>query len=92
MGYRERRETREKGETRKRGETRKKNCYLVPLVYLRLLTEVGKRVRGKGERANKNPFPFNLFPFPPLVSPSRHLPYISCFITHTQFDGQTFFN
>ncbi len=32
----------------------------------RLLAEVGKRVRGKGERANKNPFPFNLFPFPPL--------------------------
>ncbi|MDZ8238684.1 MAG: helix-turn-helix transcriptional regulator [Nostoc sp. ChiQUE01a] len=33
----------------------------------RLLAEVGKRVRGKGERANKNPFPFNLFPFPPLA-------------------------
>ncbi|OUL33949.1 hypothetical protein BV375_06095 [Nostoc sp. 106C] len=28
---------------------------------------MGKRVRGKGERANKNPFPFNLFPFPPLA-------------------------
>ncbi|PHJ62267.1 hypothetical protein VF14_12890 [Nostoc linckia z18] len=28
----------------------------------RLLREVGKRVRGKGERANKNPFPF-----PPLA-------------------------
>jgi len=28
---------------------------------------VGKRVRGKGERANKNPFPFNLSPFPPLA-------------------------
>jgi hypothetical protein len=24
---------------------------------IRLLAEVGKRVRGKGERANKNPFP-----------------------------------
>jgi len=28
----------------------------------RLLREVGKRVKGKGERANKN-----LFPFPPLA-------------------------
>jgi hypothetical protein len=34
---------------------------------IRLIREVGKRVRGKGERANKNPFPFNLFPFPPLA-------------------------
>ncbi|PHJ71712.1 hypothetical protein VF03_03870 [Nostoc linckia z2] len=33
----------------------------------RLLAEVGKRLRGKGERANKNPFPFNLFPFPALA-------------------------
>jgi hypothetical protein len=30
----------------------------------RLLKEVGKRVRGKGERANKNPFPFTPYPFP----------------------------
>ncbi|MDZ8239770.1 MAG: hypothetical protein RMZ69_21900, partial [Nostoc sp. ChiQUE01a] len=44
----------------------------------RLLAEVGKRVRGKGERANKNPFPFNLFPFPPLakVTFARGIVYI----------------
>ncbi|MFN6563743.1 MAG: Uma2 family endonuclease [Nostoc sp. ChiSLP01] len=30
----------------------------------RLLAEVGKRVRGKGERFGIFPFPFNLFPFP----------------------------
>jgi len=33
----------------------------------RLLAEVGKKVRGKGERANKKPFPSNLFPFSPLA-------------------------
>jgi len=45
------------GGDKSEGGEKEENCYLVPLVYLRLLTEVGKRVRGKGERANKNPFP-----------------------------------
>jgi hypothetical protein len=36
-------------------------------VQIRLLAKVGKRVRVKGERANKNPFPFDLFPLTPLA-------------------------
>ncbi|PHJ63550.1 hypothetical protein VF14_19640 [Nostoc linckia z18] len=49
---------------------------LLPSAFLvnRLLAKVEKRVRGNGstssptgERANKNPFPFNMSPFPPLA-------------------------
>jgi hypothetical protein len=44
------------------------NTFNCPLPFvIRLLREVGKRVRGKGERANKNPFSFNLSPLPPLA-------------------------
>ncbi|BAY76653.1 hypothetical protein NIES25_31100 [Nostoc linckia NIES-25] len=39
-----------------------RETFISRLDFLLLL---GKRVRGKGESGNKNPFPFNLFPFPP---------------------------